>query len=581
DGYIVEFRLPFRGGAEAGMMAGLDIIINDVDPPNGANRRMTSWSDTEDSGYGSSENWGKIELVNTLQYVAVTFDANGGTGTMTPASVLKYGSYTLPANGFTQDGYTFAGWRVNGVAPTLAAGAQVTLDAAITLNAQWTAITPDETEEPEESTPPSGDTTPPQTSAIPPSTTTTPSTSATTIPGMGGDDVIEIPATIDNTTGAVTLKLDDDKLDALITDALAKSEEEEEPAEVTLDLTGVDNATSAVLDVNAAQAFADADVAVTVKLPGAEVTLGPDALAELAAESDIGTTPITVEAAVVPMSELKGMQAAQVKGYETVVSIDVFVGAAKVDIPITVSLPYKLKPNEDPEGVCVWYMDDSGRLTKLNGVYNAETGMITFIINHQSYFVVGYDPVTMWVNVFGDVSPADWFYDDVAYVSYYSYVDGDGKGNFMPRGITTRAMLVTLLWNIEGKPEHEGGVSFDDVAPGTYYHDAVIWAAENGIVQGDGKGGYDPNGAITRQGMATMLLNYADFKGYDIPENRSLPSFTDYSQIDIWAETAAKKLSEAGVMSGYDGAFVPHKDATRAELSGLLKNFLRLVVGAQ
>ncbi|MCL2084831.1 MAG: hypothetical protein FWH06_06215, partial [Oscillospiraceae bacterium] len=125
-------------------------------------------------------------------------------------------------------------------------------------------------------------------------------------------------------------------------------------------------------------AFADAGVSVTVKFPGAEVTLSPDALSDLAAMAALGADSITIAVTTVPMRELSGMQAAQVKGYETVTGIEVFAGSTKVDIPLTISLPYTLKQGENPAAVRVWYMNDSGVLTDLNGVYDAETGMITF-----------------------------------------------------------------------------------------------------------------------------------------------------------------------------------------------------------
>jgi len=409
----------------------------------------------------------------------------------------------------------------------------------------------------------------------------TPTTPSTTIPGNGGTDTqsgskVDVPVAVDTSTGEVTVKLDDKTTETLITNALTKAADAGGDAKpvVTLDISGVTEAKTATFNVNTASAFSNAAVAVTIKLPDAKITLSPETLATLAAATNIATMLVTVEAAVVPMKDLQGMQAAQVKGYETVVNIDVFVGGSKVDVPVTVSLPYTLKSNENPAAD----LDDNGNLTKLSGVYDAKTGMITFTVSHQSYFVVGYDPVALWINVFSDVAEGAWYYDAVAYANYNGLFSGYGNGVFAPQGDMTRAMFVTVLWNLEGKPAPDGTASFSDVGD-TWYSQAVLWAAENGIVNGVGGGEFAPDRAITRQEMAVMLLNYSDYKGYSIPANRDMPNFKDSGQIDLWAETAAKKLSEAGVISGDNNEFMPQKTATRAEVAQMFKNFLRFIAG--
>ena len=205
--------------------------------------------------------------------------------------------------------------------------------------------------------------------------------------------------------------------------------------------------------------------------------------------------------------------------------------------------------------------------------------MVTFTILHQSYYVVGYDPVALWVNGFTDVSQGAWYYDAVAYANYYALFNGDGKGNFQPEETMSRAMFAAVIWNLEGKPTPNGTATFTDVLKGAWYYDAVSWAAENGIVSGIGNGKFAPEQPITREEMAVMLYNYATATGMDIPENRTIPDFTDATQIDAWAETAAKALAEAGVMNGDEGGFCPTDNATRAEVAALFKNFLRFVMG--
>ncbi len=389
---------------------------------------------------------------------------------------------------------------------------------------------------------------------------------------------------IDKETGTLNIALDDETLDALVNDALAEAQETDKAVEpvVTLDVSQVEDATQATVTIKAARAFSQAETDVTIKLPNAEITLSPETLGILGQTTDLTETPITVEASRVPMQDLQGMQAAQVKGFETVINVDIFVGDEKTDVPVIISLPYKLKQNEDPKAVGIWYLADDGALTKLKAVYDEETGMITCEITHQSYYVAGYDPVALWINMFDDVNDSLWYYEAVAYVNYYGIFTGYGDGTFGPTDTMTRAMFVTALWKMENGPQPltaaGGSTIFPDVLPGMWYYDAIMWAAENGIINNEG-GGFTPETAIIRQEMAAIMLNYAVYKGYEIPSNREMPAYTDYQAIDMWAENAARKLSEAGVMAGENNMFQPNKNATRAEVAQLFKNFLRLIAG--
>jgi hypothetical protein len=288
---------------------------------------------------------------------------------------------------------------------------------------------------------------------------------------------------------------------------------------------------------------------------------------------------VIIEAVPVPLSGLTAMQAAQVREGQTIVDVNVYVNGEKVDIPMTISLPYTLKAGEEPAAVRVWHLDGDGNLNRLNGGYNALTGLISFRVGHQSYYVVGYDPVALWANIFSDVNAGDWFYDAVAYVNYYGLMEGHGDGIFAPHESMTRAKFITILWNMEGQPEPSNVLNFADVPGDSWYRKAAAWGAGNGIIFPVADGFFAPDAPIYRQDMAVVFMRYASFKGYAIPGNRPLPDYSDYHQIDMWAETAARKLSESGVMSGTGGEFAPHKTATRAELAQMIKNFLRLIIG--
>nr|AGS53760.1 hypothetical protein [uncultured bacterium contig00146] len=147
----------------------------------------------------------------------------------------------------------------------------------------------------------------------------------------------------------------------------------------------------------------------------------------------------------------------------------------------------------------------------------------------------------------------------------------------------TRDMFLMLLHKMEGRPVPRGSVRFSDVAHGALHHDPVIWAAESGILGGiagiAADGAFMPKSHVTRQEMAVALLNYAGYKGYDVPKNRDMPPYADYDQIDAWARAATRMLSEAGVMGGVGDRFMPHERVNGFEVAQTLKDFVRFVAG--
>ena len=81
---------------------------------------------------------------------------------------------------------------------------------------------------------------------------------------------------------------------------------------------------------------------------------------------------------------------------------------------------------------------------------------------------------------FDDVANDAWYKDSVAYVSENDIMTGVGEKKFDPDGTVTRGMLVTILYRMEGSPATDAAQPFQDVAAGSYYEKAVIWAANAG-----------------------------------------------------------------------------------------------------
>ena len=400
-------------------------------------------------------------------------------------------------------------------------------------------------------------------------TPTTPDTTANpdTIPASGG---VKVPVKWDKKNqGEAQLLLTNSSVNELIKGAAG--------SEVIFDLSGAAGATKVAFEAGAAKMIADAGLSLTIKLPNAEFTFDKDALAALYAAGKNAASLITIEATKINMKDLKGMQAAQVKGYETVLNIDVFVGGVKTDIPMKVSIPYKLKENEKAGGVNMWKLSaDGGTLTNLKGVYNEKTGLVSADIKTQSIFVAGYDPVALWENKFTDIKDTEWYFGAVAYANYYGLMKGYGEGIFAPNDSMSRAMFVTVLWNMENNPKVSGAAKFSDISEGDWYYDAIAWAVKNKIIKGLADGSFAPNEPITRQQMAASLFNYSEYKDYSIPANRDLVIFKDADKIDDWAAVAVSELSKAGIINGMgDGEFAPLQTATRAQVSQIFMNFMR------
>ena len=167
---------------------------------------------------------------------------------------------------------------------------------------------------------------------------------------------------------------------------------------------------------------------------------------------------------------------------------------------------------------------------------------------------------------FTDVAADDWFFDAVKAVYEAELMGGVSDTEFAPDVNMNRAMLVTMLYRLEGSPEVETAVSdvFTDCADGEWYADAVIWANANGIVEGRSETEFAPNDTMTRQEMAAILYRYEVFKGAEEVEAVEL-EYADADAIADWAESAVVYCTDAGLMSGVsDTEFAPAGSATRA-----------------
>ena len=178
---------------------------------------------------------------------------------------------------------------------------------------------------------------------------------------------------------------------------------------------------------------------------------------------------------------------------------------------------------------------------------------------------------------FVDVPRDSWYYDGVAYAYEKGLMNGTGATTFSPDMTTSRAMIATILWRLEGSPVVNYAMRFDDVDAGSWYGEAVRWAASEGIVTGYGSNSFGPDDPITREQMATMLYRYAQYKKYDVSvgENTNILSYADSDQLGEWAVPAMQWACGAGLINGTgDGSTLsPQGQATRAQAAVMLMRF--------
>ena len=179
---------------------------------------------------------------------------------------------------------------------------------------------------------------------------------------------------------------------------------------------------------------------------------------------------------------------------------------------------------------------------------------------------------------FTDVSTSDWFYDDVAFVYENGLFSGTDSRSFSPNASMTRAMLVTVLYRLEGEPTVTGRSSFTDVLSGAYYEKAVIWAAANGIVTGTDSTSFSPDAKVTREQLAAILYRYAQYRKLDTDASAKLNSFTDADSVSAYASEALGWAVSEGLINGASGKLMPKGDATRAQVAAILHRFVKNVL---
>ncbi len=177
---------------------------------------------------------------------------------------------------------------------------------------------------------------------------------------------------------------------------------------------------------------------------------------------------------------------------------------------------------------------------------------------------------------FNDVEEDAWFYDSVLKVADEEIMSGVAQNVFDPNAATTRAMLATVLWRVDGAEKEFDGTpaKFSDLE-GDWYRTAVQYMSAKGRIQGYPDGTFRPDREVTRAEAAVMIGN--SISSREVSELQKVTPFTDEKKIPDWAKKGIEECQMAGVIGGYaDGTFRPDQTITRAEMAKMLAAFIEL-----
>ena len=438
------------------------------------------------------------------------------------------------------EGYTFTGWQENGNTVSTAASYTFTASADRSLVALFEKEEPDNPPEPvdpdepdEPDNPPEPDNPSDPSEPADPSEPTTPAGPATD----NSDGWTAIEDELDAATGGDTITVDMNGT----TDVPAEVFENVagKDVDVTFELEGGLSWTVNGQDIPEGVDLSDLDLGVTLNSDGIPV----DVINTITGERD--TVQMTL--------------------------------AHDGDFGFTMTLTAPLGAENAGYWANLYHFDeDAERLTFETAAEIDADGSVSLSLSHASQYAIVIDDhshATIYLP-FSDVSDSDWFYDPVVWIYNEGLMTGTSATTFEPNTSTTRAMIVSMLARMENVTS-AADAGFADVAANDWYATAVNWAAASGITSGTGDGNFSPNTAITREQLAAILMNYAQYKGQDVSARATLDTYNDATAISSWANDVMSWAVAEGLLTGVtNDQLQPQGNATRAQVAAIFERFL-------
>lgn len=455
--------------------------------------------------------------------VTVTFNSNGGSTEANPASIIVIAGEapgTLPTAP-TRSGYSFTGWNTaaNGSGTIFTGTTTVTAD--ITVYAQWKKIASSNNDNADDNDGHSSNNRGKSTISVP------------STPAPGGTTTITASVSNGKSTATVTA--------SQLADALGKAAGSN---------TG----------------------GLTISSSIAEMSFDEKSLSTLSKEAmgDIKITITKVEAGT--LSE----EARQAIGDRPVYDFSITSGDKKISQfagEVTVSMSYTPKEGEDLNAIVIYYINAEGKPEAVSScTYDPQTGKITFITNHFSIYAIGYNKVS-----FKDVAENASYSKAVTFVAAREITVGTGDGRFSPEGSLTRGQFLVMVMKAYGiAPEKMVDDNFSD-AGDTYYTNYLAAARRLGIAAGVGGNRYEPEKAVTRQEMFTLLYKTLKAMGKleQVEADKGLTAYKDADKAAAWAKEALTYFVGVGVMDGDGVSLNPETVANRSQMAQVLYGLLQ------
>ena len=175
---------------------------------------------------------------------------------------------------------------------------------------------------------------------------------------------------------------------------------------------------------------------------------------------------------------------------------------------------------------------------------------------------------------FTDINTMEWYHNAVHYVLQKGIMSGTTTTTFSPDMSVTRGMMAQMIYAMEGRPATAPNASYRDVPSTMYYASAAAFVSANGIMTGYDGNTFGPEDQLTREQLATVLRSYAVYKKKQTTKTQDISSFNDASSVSFWAKDAVAWAVASGLMAGRDGGMLaPLDPIRRCEVAQMVMNF--------
>lgn len=232
-----------------------------------------------------------------------------------------------------------------------------------------------------------------------------------------------------------------------------------------------------------------------------------------------------------------------------------------------------------------------GVIERLICDYNAQLNTLTFETDKFSTYAISYKDKTeivvkepiVEVNEkekivlpFVDVSSTDTYNEALQYMYEHAYISGTSETKFSPDLSTSRAMIVTILWRMDGKPNADYDLkNFQDIDSKAYYIDAINWAIENNIIRGYSDTVLAPDDNITREQFAAILQRFSDYQRKSSNARIDDSLYNDFDSVADYAQDAMNWILAEDILICKSLEINPKCESKRCDIVCMLYNYVK------